>query len=282
MWRESVTELADRIVAHPAFSEAAQSYICEYIDWRMSLGTLNKVIANAGRLRVLENLCLLHFLSLEAGGQGTSFERLVEMSGVTDEIGARAVRTLLRLAQIAGLVVTGRGADDGRLRVYRPTDALLAHANDQIVLHLKPLDVFFPDLGLAARLEDPQRFFHSVAMGFGRVYLEQSLRRPGMDLAYRDLMRLDGAMPIFCVVIDCHRRGRDLPAAAELSRRFLVSQSQVRALLKRAESEGLLRLGPRGRILEATKLVDAMFAAYARFLAFTAFHVFEVERISPA
>jgi len=278
MPRNGLTALTEMIRTHPEFPGAARRYLVDYVDWRERLGMLNRVIANAARQRILENLLTLHFSRSESGGgPGVSFERLVEVSGATDDVGARAVRTALRLAQIGGLVVNGRDAADGRLRVYQPTDALIGHGRELSIFTLRPLDIIFPHLRICEKLAADPAFYGVTAARVGRVVLQPGLRRPGIVSPLRDLMRQEGAIAIYNVVADCYSRGRDAPAAPELSRRFFVSQSQARAVLRSAEAQGLFRIGPRGRLLDAEPLTQGIMDGYARFLAFYALHIFGIE-----
>jgi len=265
------------ILSHPGFADASRRYAVEYTQWREQLGMLNKVIANAARLRILENLIYLHTVRFEdEGRRGASFERIAELSGFTDQIGTRAVRTLLRIAQIGGLVVGGRDAEDGRLRVYQPTETLMAHAREYAVIILRPLDYVFAHLRISEQMAHDPAYYSYVVSAFGRVYVAMGMRTSKTSDPFRDLMRLEGASPILVTVLDCHFQGRDIPAAPEFARRFLVSQSQARAVLKAAEAQGLIRSGPRGRLIDAKPLEKAMFGAYARFLAFAAINGFGV------
>lgn len=277
MSSDVLADLSARIREHPAYAAAARRYVAEYAEWRHRLGVLNKVVANLARLRVLENLIYLHFLAEDqTASQGATFERLAELSGATDDIGARAVRTLLRLAQTAGLVVTGRNPADGRQRVYLPTDAMLQHSRAFTTISIRPLDAVFPDLKICARLEADPAYHRVVVMGLARVYFEIGLKRVPHPQGFGEMMRLEGAAPIFCVVIDCFRSGRDIPVASEFSRRFFVSQSQARAVLKAAEAAGLITTAARGHLIDAEPLARAYSEAHIRFLAFSALHTFGV------
>ena len=62
---------------------------------------------------------------------------------------------------------------------------------------------------------------------------------------------------ILTTAIDRHWRGDDLPTSQEISRQFYISPSQIRAVLKYAESLGLIRTAARGRLLDAGPLAEA-------------------------
>lgn len=277
MSRDELAELTAKITVHPAFHLAARHYVAEYVEWRERLGLLNKVVANAARLRVLENLVNLHFLR-KAGESGVqaSFERLVELSGA-DDVRARAVRTVLRLAEVAGLIAVAGDAHDRRLRVYRPTDALIGYARKQTLIALRPLDAMYPQLRVCERIVADPDFYGVIAARLSRAFSARRLRRPSGAVPIRDLMRQEGAMPILSLVVAGHYGGRDVPPAPELSRRFFVSQTQARIVLNRAKTRGFMRMRPRGRLLDAEPLAQALFEAHARYLSYALIWVFDGE-----
>ena len=273
---EAFVKMLARIRRDPAYAPASSRFIAEYVQWRDDLGMLNKVIANVARLRTLQNLLYLHLMPPgPEGRQGATFERLAQISGAVDDVGARAVRTLLRLAQTAGLIATERNPADGRQRVYVPTEALFAQARAYTLLLVRPLDPIFPHLRVVERLEADPEFYRAVFMGYAGAYFDSDVgRRPLSPDGYRAVLRLEGAATIFCVVIDCFHNGRHIPAAREFSRRFLISQSQVRAVLKAAEAAGLIKTAPHGRLIDAEPLAQALGEAHLRFLTFVALKIF--------
>jgi hypothetical protein len=55
-----------------------------------------------------------------------------------------------------------------------------------------------------------------------------------------------------------------------LAARFYVSSSQARIILKTAAAKGLIVLGPRGRLVDASRLVEEGLRTQCRSLAFFA------------
>ena len=109
----------------------------------------------------------------------------------------------------------------------------------------------------------------------GRAYLARDYRAGAQTNGYFSALRLEGARPILATLAVCHLSQRDPPSALELARRFHVSPSQSRAVLKTVEAHGLVRLAERGRLLDAGPLAEAYLGALCQSLAFLALHALE-------
>jgi hypothetical protein len=277
MGRES-KNLARDIRAHSRFAPAVARATEDYIAWRARLGVLNRVISNHARERILEHLLYLHFTrNPDSGEHGATFERLADLSEQRDRIGARAVRTTLRLAQIAGHVVPTRSRQDGRLRIYEPAEALLAQAGENYFIRLGILEDLAPEYRIRSRIRGEPGFLRDMIARIGRAYLTSGFRVCEPGDAYSAALRLEGAGPILATLVDCQLSRRDAPSAPELARRFHVSASQTRAVLKLVETQGLIRTGARGRLIDAEPLAEAYIAMLCRSLAFMAPHALEVQ-----
>ncbi len=241
-------DLAREIRAHPRFAAAVARATRDFVAWRARLGVLNKVISNIARERILEHLLYLHFArSREVGEHGATFERLAELSENRDRVGARAVRTTLRLAQIAGHVVQTRSRLDGRLRIYEPAEALLAQVGEYYHITLGILEDLTPDY----RIRIPHPWRTRLRARYDRPHRPRlSRQRPDGFVTKTDAfsvaLRLEGAGPILATLVDCRLSERDAPSAPELARRYHVSASQTRAVLKYVETQGLIRTGRAG------------------------------------
>jgi len=278
MRREGPREMAETIRSHPHFVDAARRFTSDFLQWRAQLGVLNKVFSNLGRERLLEHAIHLHFTRGEPGnGHGATFERLAALSAARDQIGARATRTALRLAQIAGLLLLTRSPDDARLRIFEPSDTLLAMTHDVYALTFRVFDDLAPDLGLSRRQSDDPGFLADILGRLGRAFLRAEFRPQKKADVYNGLLRLEGGRVILATAIDRHWRGQDLPTSQEIARQFYVSPSQIRAVLKQAETLGLIRTAARGRLLDAGPLAEAYLVAFSRFLAVFAEHAFALE-----
>ncbi len=274
--REGLKELAGALRAHPSFAVASNRFMAEYVAWRGRLGVLNKVISNLGRERLVEHVLYLHFGRLGAD-YGATFERLASLSETRDRIGARAVRTALRLAQISGLAILSRSRADGRLRICEPAPPLLDLAGAYYAILFQLLDDLAPEFRACVRLATEPDFLATALSRMGRAYVARGFDRNLAKSPLPTLLRFEGARPILACVIDCCQRGVALPTSHELSRRFYVSPSQTRVILKGAETFGLIRTAGRGRLLDAAPLTEAYFDGLSRHLAFAALYGFETE-----
>ena len=273
MEHEKLMQRANSLREHPRFMEAAIRANRDYLTWRAKLGVLNKLISNLARERILELVLFLHFTGEEEGGHGATFERLAASSEARDGVGSRAVRTALRLAQISGHVTLTRSMKDGRLRIYEPTDALLDQARGYYAIFLDALAELAPASVGRDRLGAEPGYLEGLLARVGRSYLAGGRGVGDKFDAFEAMLRLEGGRPILGTVVDCHLSGRELPAAPELARRYHISASQTRAVLKNAEARGLLEMAGRGRLSDAEPLVRAHLAAFTRTLAFLSLHV---------
>ena len=261
-------ELAQAIRSHADFVEAACGFTGDYLQWRGRLGVLNKVLSNLGRERLLEHTSYLRFSRGEPGNpHGATFERLAALSMARDDIGARAARTALRLAQTAGLLAPMRSLSDARLRIFEPTDALLAMTREVYVMAFGIFDHLAPGLGVSVAMRDRPEFLLEVLGRLGRSFLKARIRPHERVDVYNALLRLDGGRAVLTIAVDCHWRGEDLPTSQEIARQFYVSPSQIRAVIKHAEALGLMRTAKRGRLLDAARLAETHLDAMSRFLA---------------
>jgi hypothetical protein len=273
MWREGIGALAAAIRGHPQYLLASRRYMAEFVALRANIGVVNKVMSNLGRERIFEHLLYLHFAGdAVASNSGASFERLASLSESRDQIGARAVRTALRLAQTAGLVVPVRSRQDARLRIYEPTESLVALTRDYSVLAFQVLDRLSPELRLAAQMRDNLKSMTNLLVRMGATYLVEEPRPHVATDVLTSLLRLEGGRTILAVVIDCHARELPLPTSQDFARRFYVSPSQSRAILKQAQTLGLIRTAARGQVLDAQPLAKLYMDALSRYLAFAALY----------
>ncbi|MDE3177214.1 MAG: hypothetical protein KGM15_14020 [Pseudomonadota bacterium] len=218
---------------------------------------------------MLEHLVYLHFSrNPDDPGSGATFERLAALSSTRDQIGARSVRTGLRLAQIAGLVFLTRSRSDARLRIYEPADALLAIIGKFAELAFEILDQLAPKLQLGAHIRSEPDFLHLLYKRTARFYLHDNKRLPFEADPMTSLLRLEGGRAILTTVIDCYWRRLPLPTSLQFARRFHVSPSQIRAILKSAEAHGFIRTAARGVLLDADPLAEAYLDAQSRYLAY--------------
>lgn len=278
MGRSDLQGFAAAIRAHPLFPEAARRSVSELVAWRSQLGVTNRVIANLSREGIIEHLLILSFTRRDDDrSEGATFERLAALSETRAGVGARAVRTALRLLQIGGFVVATRSRRDGRLRIYQPTPTLHAQVRDYYAIVLGVLDALAPGASMRSRLKADPEFLSEILTRAGDASLARDFApRPG-PAAFAQLLRLDGASAILALVVDCHWTQRRLPTPGQLAPLFQVSGSQTRVILKAAADKSLIVLGPRGALLDASALAEEYLRHYSQYLAFFARHGLDLE-----
>jgi DNA-binding transcriptional ArsR family regulator len=231
-----------------------------------------------GRENIIEHLLILSFTRrVDDQSGGATFERLAALAETTERVGARAVRTALRLLKIGGLVVATRSRRDGRLRIYQPTPTLLAQARDYYAIVLGVFDALVPGASVRSRLKEDPAYLAEILGRAGEAFLAQDFTpRPGSE-AFAQLLRLDGARAILAFVVDSHWSGRRLLTPGQLAPLFQVSGSQTRLILKAAADKALIVLGPRGALMDASALAAEYLLNYSQYLAFFARFGFDLE-----
>jgi hypothetical protein len=278
MSRGDLQELAEEIRAHPEFPDAVRRSVNELVIWRSQLGITNRAVSNLNRRSLIE-----HLLFLSATGRaddqskGATFERLVAISESLEGVGARAVRTALRLLQISGLIVSRRSRTDGRLRIYQPTPALLAQSRDYYSIVFGVFDALAPGANVGSRLKQDAHYLMEIFARAGGAFLAENSRLHPSPAALGEVLRLDGASAILAFVVDSHWSGRQLPTPGQLAPQFQVSGSQTRVVLKAAADKALIVLGPRGTLRDASALAEGYLLRYSEYLAFFARYGFDLE-----
>jgi hypothetical protein len=278
MRRRDLQELAAAIRANPEFPESVRRSVNELVNWRSQLGVTIRAVSNLNRRSIIE-----HLLFLTATGRandqskGATFERLVAISETRERVGARAVRTALRLLQISGLIVSTRSRNDGRLRVYQPTPALLAQSRHYYSIVFGVFDALAPGSNIGPRLKEDAHYLMEIFARAGEAFLAENFILHPSPAALGEVLRLDGASAILAFVVDCRWSGRQVPTPSQLAPLFQVSGSQTRVILKAAADRALIILGPRGTLLDASALAEGYLLRYSQYLAFFARYGFDLE-----
>jgi hypothetical protein len=266
--RDALEDIAFGIFHHHKFDVAARSHIANLARWRSGLGGFNKVISSHARSYIVNSIIYLHF---EAEGdspdQGASFERLLKFCGERGHCGPRVLRTVLMLALNSGHLSVARGRRDRRLKIFHPTEKLLAEAQRVLGHNLECLDLLVDDGSLAPDTPRDQTFVRLAASTAGRRYFEEGL---AISEYYEDLhalMRLDGGFATVAAMSDAQLHGRSLPGYKEIASKFRFSASQSRKILKRAETLDLVTFSADGRVTDASGLARTFKWAIARELA---------------
>jgi hypothetical protein len=216
----------------------------------------------------LNAILYLHFQARpDDPDEGATYERLLKLCLEREFCGPRVLRTVLMLAETTGRVAVQRGRFDRRLKIFRPTEKLLAQSRHSAERVLDSLELIVGDRWPRPSGSSRDVLIRRMTCVAGRRYFED-----GIEICehYEDLLailRLDGGLATVIAVTDAELKGMNLPPYKEIAQRFRFSASQSRKILKRAEELGLVTFSSGGRLADASGLVRTYKWAIARELA---------------
>jgi len=257
------------ILADPRFLEARRIYVDAIVRLYENEPALNRLMHEAGRMAIF-----FVVVCLSAGYDPTDRASWPTVGRVKEALGRFQAASQRRIDDVVGrLVSTGylrldTVGGDRRVRIVKPTDAMLAHDQDWMVAHYAPLAHLFPGSDYALPLARDPRFQTAQRLASLDI-LDWSARimadNSGMALF---LDRAAGALILTKLVqLMGQDRGGLVPdlAYADIGPRFGVSRTHVRKLLHDAEQAGFVRLSGGGR--RFVQLTPGLIAAFDRFVA---------------
>eukprot|EP01037_Dinobryon_pediforme_P021791 gene21792-22763_t len=149
----------------------------------------------------------------------------------------------------AGFMDLRPAEQDRRVRILKPTEKLKAHDRDWLAAHIAPLTVLYPEHDYRSVMHhDPQ--FHAL---YRRISIAVLPLASSLLLSLPDTMlffnHAAGAV-VQAELLRTAMMAAEYPDAAvpytDVGKRFGVSRTHVRQLLKAAEAAALVRLHARG------------------------------------
>ncbi|WP_286134608.1 hypothetical protein [Methylobacterium sp. Leaf123] len=239
------------ILTHPDFARMRQRYVSRTMAC-YELATFPGGWQSAAyRVAALGAIVCLH--AAEVPADRTTWPTLARLKDSVATLGlssARQIDDLVARLVATDYIVLEQPAADGRLRLVRPTDRLLAWDRAVMSSYYDVLQELYPDPGYGlAVARDPA--FH-LAQRRGAVEMFDVVAR--FMAANRDLIPLLQMYQGFHVLMRVIQM-READAQAELRdsdfsdivTRFGVSRSHIRNILATAEAGGLLAADGRGR-----------------------------------
>jgi hypothetical protein len=261
-------DVADAIHAHERFGDAVNCYLRNILAWRGELSAFNKATSSQARGNVIRYLMFLHFCNeTRNSDNGATFERLANLCMPRERCGPRVLRTVLVVASAAGYLHTERGRFDKRLKVYQPTEKLMARTRQLQSYILACLDILVEGQDFARRPDRDPAFVKYLVSTSGRAFVE---KRAVVGEHFDDLypiLCLDGGFATMMAVAGAHLAGQPAPSHQEIANRFLSSASQTRKILKLAHERELVGFSRDGRIADASRLVEVCKRYIARELS---------------
>jgi DNA-binding MarR family transcriptional regulator len=257
--------MPEEILSHPRLAAARTAYI----EGLFSLYGDNRFMT---RLLIEATRSIVFFTALVifAGHDETDrttwptiglLKQTVEPYGLST---ARRVDGLISQFVDAGYLTFSTAAADRRVRILMPTEKMIAHDLDWLVVHYRPLQVMFPETGYDPPMRrDPtfQRKLRKISPEFAAYAAQLMAANPSVMF----FMERDAGTMILLEMLHRNKPESEMQVSfTELADRFGVSRTHVRNMIKEAETRSLLQCSER-TITLAPRLV----AAYDRFVADT-------------
>ena len=167
----------------------------------------------------------------------------------------RMVDDVVARLKSIGFIEEIPAAGDARVKLLKPSEAMLAHDRRYNLVFFSPLEVLFPtsiDYRGGATM-DPE--FHLAQRAVGFTVMQEAHERVHVHgPLFRHFIR-DAGYPVAIWI----RTARDTGGAAaislsDLAQQSSVSRTHIRSILRELEAEGYIRMSWRGqsRLVEAT------------------------------
>jgi DNA-binding MarR family transcriptional regulator len=264
MTGDPLFNLARNIHDHRNFDEAVLYYIDRKLLRRQQLGFHNQVISSLAASHILTYVLLLHFEGMadERNG-GATLTHLLALCEDRRLCGARALRTVLTLGQMAGYVRRVRNRLDGRVYIYEPTEKLVREARHITVQTIGSLDCLVTGRNFEGMPDLDADFVPHLIKTSIRAYVDTGVLIAEYYPAIHDLLMQKGGTSGVAAIVQSHLRGMKPPSTHQIARQFSFSASQVRNIIERAGRHGLLAISANGQVLDAAPLA----ALYKRYFA---------------
>lgn len=240
----------ETLLAHPNFAEARDLYLEAVLALYGDDPFLNKLLLESARSVISGGLMVLS-ASHDPDERETwptlgNLKRLIAPFAQSSP--RKIEQIVLRLIEV-GYLEQQASHVDARLRLLTPTRPFLRHDQDWLVAHYQPLARLYPDPAYdrpLTRNRDFQKAQRRASFAFIPRSAKVFATNPDILLfAARDAGFLILAQKVLDGRQGVHR------SFDEMGRRFAVSRTHVRQLLKDAEARGLIRLsGVGGRVVE--------------------------------
>lgn len=255
---------AQAILAHPDFAQARRLYLESLLALYGEDAFLNKLLLEGARQVVFGALICL--LAAHNMADRSTWPTLADLKRVLKPFGQssdRKIEQLVARLGSVGFIEQNAVPGDARVRLLTPSSAMLAHDEAWLLAHYRPLALLYPQDDHSRPLARDRAFQlaqRRIAFAFIPRSATVLLGNPAILLfATRDA----GFLVLAQLVLDSED-GRSTSFEG-LSRRFAISRTHVRQMLRDAQAMGLLTLSGRGG--QAFTLLPAMWAALDKFVA---------------
>lgn len=239
-----------RVLHDPAFPAVARA-LAELGSGSGAGAVIDKALRDVTRLVVAT-----FALYLDATPGGLTHSRLTALLEASHSGGRTHAYAMIAYMQFLAYIEPAGEGDDGRARLYRPTERMRAAFRSYFVAQLTAIAPLHPEvMTLVARLDEPEIFARYVALvGEGLLastLLLQPERPPPFNLFSR---RRSGLVMLWTLLLSPPEADAWPPvgyfpvSVNDIARRAGVSRPHLQRLLDDGERAGLLAKGADGRI----------------------------------
>ncbi len=258
----------DEVVGHPRMAEARRLYLDRFLAIYGDDPFMARLLIETGRF-----LVFLVAVVLAAGHDPARRETWFTVGRLKREMATfglasdRQIDHLVGRLVAVGFMTVEPAAGDRRVRVLKPTEAMLAHDRAWLAAHYAPLTVIgrFADYAPAMR-QDPA--YHVAQRRTSIAFLPFSGRLLAMAPELMLFFNHAAGHIVSASLIQAAMGADDLHAAvpyADVGERFGVSRTHVRKIVVEAEEAGLVRLHGLGG--HRVEILPRFWASYDRGLA---------------
>ena len=258
----------EEVVGHPRMAEVRRLYVDRFLAIYGDDPFMARLLIETGRFLVF------HVVVVLAAGQQPDqretwltvgrLKRAMAAFGLASE---RQIDHLIGRLCAVGFMTAAPAEGDRRVRILKPTEAMLAHDRAWLAAHYAPLTVVsrFADYTPVMR-EDPayQVAQRRVAIGFLPFSGKLLASMPDLMLFFNHA----GGHIVSASLIQAAMAAHDLHAAVpygDVGERFGVSRTHVRKIVAEAQDAGLVRLHGRGG--HRVEVLPRFWASYDHGLA---------------
>lgn len=189
-----------------------------------------------------------------------NLKRLLRPFGQSSD---RRIEHLVSRLTSVGFLDQALSDQDARVRLLIPSEQMLAHDQNWLVAHYRPLALLYPDDDHSRPL-NRDRAFQLAQRRVSFAFIPRSamvlLSNPAILLFGK---RDAGFLVLAQIAIDALEDRQT--SFDTLARRFAISRTHVRQLLRDAQAQGLLNLDGKGG--QRITLLDPLWRALDRFVA---------------
>ena len=258
----------DEVVGHPRMAAARGLYVDRFLSIYGDDPFMARLLIETGRFLVF------HVLVVLAAGHDPArrdtwltvgrLKRAMAGYGLASE---RHIDHLVGRLGAVGFMTTELAEGDRRVRILKPTEAMLAHDRAWLAAHYAPLTVvspfndYAPVMGEEPAYQVAQRRTAITFLPFSGKLLALM---PDLMLFFNHAAGHVVSASLIQAATAAHDRHAAVPYG-DVGERFGVSRTHVRKIVEEAQSAGLVRLHGRGG--HQVEILPRFWASYDRGLA---------------